>query len=160
MKLFKSKPDKQSDIEIAIEQFNEFKQFNYSSIRLPSSWSIEVAISALQAQAERRWIPVSEGCLKTNSGYIVANVRNASYGNGCVAPFGGKHTDFGRYSITKSPLDAITRPPKEMQWTKLLLCPFCGESKYISVNNYINNLPLFSCLCPSCGCFHQAMKSQ
>lgn len=34
---------------------------------------------------------------------------------------------------------------------KLLPCPFCGESKYISVKTTINNCHYFSCLCSSCG---------
>jgi len=51
---------KNNAIAEAIKDFNEFKTSGYIQSKRPSSGNIEVAIQALQAQAERRWIPVSE----------------------------------------------------------------------------------------------------
>jgi len=56
---------KNNAIAEAIKDFNEFKTSGYIQSKLPSSGNIEVAIQALQAQAERRWIPVSERLPKT-----------------------------------------------------------------------------------------------
>ena len=42
-----------SEIENAIEQFEELKDDNYSHRSLPSSWSIELALSALREKQER-----------------------------------------------------------------------------------------------------------
>ena len=42
-----------NEIEKAIKDFEKFKQAGYTHGELPSSWHIELAISALRAQQER-----------------------------------------------------------------------------------------------------------
>lgn len=51
-----------TEIEQAIKSFERFKEMSYSHSFLPSSWSIELALSALREQAERE-----KGCEYCNS---------------------------------------------------------------------------------------------
>ena len=66
---------KNNAIAEAIKDFNEFKTSGYIQSKRPSSGNIEVAIQALQAQAERRWIPVSERLPKNEERVLICADR-------------------------------------------------------------------------------------
>lgn len=64
-----------NDIEKAIKEFQEFIENGYGCSKLPSSWSIRLALAALQEQAKR-----NKGCPycdpKNVDYYYAGNVPN------------------------------------------------------------------------------------
>ena len=87
-----------SEIENAIEQFEELKDDNYSHRSLPSSWSIELAISALRAQQERE-----KGCEYCN----------------------GPDTEYGVISFPRTESGEIDINQVEVVAARV--CPMCGR---------------------------------
>ena len=79
-----------SEIENAIEQFEELKDDNYSHRSLPSSWSIELALSAiLEKQARENPQPLTLDELREMGGKLytshdVAVILASAIGDDCA----------------------------------------------------------------------------